>query len=106
MTARAVIGKMGAPLCPHVRRDRMPGVHWLQCARHTGEADVCADAAFESSPRQDVAHATDGEREDRILDVGRWTLQNRIRLEQRRLHLKRLETTVNRVHVDMPRPLD
>src|SRR6266849_2457834 len=84
----------------------MRGIHWLQCARYTVEGDVCADSAFESTPREDVAHPADGEREDRILDVGRWTVEDRIRLEQRRLHLERFETAVDRGHVDMTRPLD
>ena len=69
----------------------MRGVHRLQGARDTVEGHVGADPAFESAPREDVAHATDRQREDRILDIGRWTLRDPVCLEQRGLDLQRFE---------------
>src|SRR6266849_1488525 len=84
----------------------MRGIHWLQCPRYTIKADVRADPAFESTPCEDVAYSTDSEREDRIREVGRWPVDDGIRLEQRRLHIERFETAIDRVHVDMTRPLD
>src|SRR5258705_7415280 len=84
----------------------MRRVHRLQRRWYAVETDVGADTAFESADVEQVSHATDGQRQHRILDVGGRPIEDRVGLKEGRLDLNRLEAAIERIPVGVARSLD
>ena len=84
----------------------MRRVHRPQRLWHSVKGDVGADAAFESTHVQEVAHATDGEREHGVFHVGSRPFEDRVGLKECRLDLDGFETAVESVEVRTMRSLN
>src|SRR5437867_2339470 len=77
-----------------------------QRIRYTVEADVRANAAFESTPMDEVADAADREGQHGIFGFGRGAVDDAIGLKEGSLDLHRFKTSVQRTRVDMARAFD
>src|SRR6266850_6235157 len=84
----------------------MSRVQRLQRVRYAIDTDVRSDAAFESTPRADIANATHCECEYRVLQVRSRPLHDGIGLEKRRFDLHGFESAIQRIPVGVPCSFD